>query len=175
MERMANKGSEPVGRVALKDLAETSAMRAAGNDPMPGDRPVYLLRHDTERVSVNARLLHDDGILIVSASGRLETQDFDRLRLLVDPYIREYADLKGLLLDLKAFPDWEALIGMFSHIRFQHSGEKTIARVAAVSDNPAPALVPVFGDYFTTAEVRHFARRDRDQAMSWLHSGRQIQ
>jgi hypothetical protein len=56
---------------------------------------------------IEARLPREDGILIVSPVDTLEFTDFERLRLIVDPYIEEHGELKGLLIDVKTFPGWE--------------------------------------------------------------------
>ncbi|MGB7932635.1 MAG: STAS/SEC14 domain-containing protein [Gammaproteobacteria bacterium] len=120
---------------------------------------------------INAQLLRDEGILVVSPAEKLETTDFERLRLLTDPYIEKHGDLNGLLIDAEAFYGWEDFSSMLSHIRFVRNYHKKIKRVAAVTDNDFLAILPKVADHFVAAEVRHYDYRDRDQALNWLRSG----
>ena len=120
---------------------------------------------------IKARLLREDGILVVSPVDTLEATDFERLRLLVDPYIEEHGELKGLLIDVETFPGWEDFSGMLSHLRFVHDYQQRINRVAAVTDNDILAILPQVADYFAAAEVRRFDYTDRDLALNWLRTG----
>jgi hypothetical protein len=120
---------------------------------------------------INAQLLRDDGILVVSPADKLETTDFERLRLLTDSYIEEHGDLNGLLIDADPFVGWEDFSSMLSHIRFVRNYHEKIERVAAVTDNRFLAILPSVADYFVAAEVRHFNYQDRDEALNWLRSG----
>lgn len=117
---------------------------------------------------INAQLLRQDGILTVSPVDTLETTDFERLRLLVDPWIEEHGALQGLLIDVESFPGWEDFASMLSHLRFVQNYQNRIRRVAAVTDNGFLAIMPRVADYFVAAEVRHFEYRDRDRAIAWL-------
>jgi hypothetical protein len=123
---------------------------------------------------IDAKLLRSDGILVVAPAGKLERVDFERLSLLVDPYIEDHGGLRGLLIDAESFPGWEDFGGLLSHMRFAQSHEAAIDRVAAVSDNRFLAILPRVADHFSTAEVRHFEYRDRDKALAWLCGKRDI-
>jgi hypothetical protein len=120
---------------------------------------------------INAQLLRDDGILVVSPADKLQSTDFERLRLLADPYIEEHGDLKGMLIDAESFFGWEDFSSMLSHIRFVRNYHEKIERVAAVTDNGFLAILPAVADHFVAAEVRHFDYQDRDKALNWLRSG----
>ena len=120
---------------------------------------------------IDAQLMPDEGILIMSPVDKLETTDFERLGLLADPYIEEHGDLNGLLIDAESFPGWADFSSMLSHIRFVNHYEKKIERVAAVTDNGFLAILPKVADQFVSAEVRHFDYQDRDKALNWLRTG----
>jgi len=120
---------------------------------------------------INAKLLRDEGILVVSPADKLDTTDFERLRLLTDPYIEKHGELKGLLIDAEAFFGWEDFSSMLSHIRFVRNYHKKIERVAAVTDNGFLAILPKVADHFVAAEVRHYDYRERDEALNWLRGG----
>jgi len=124
------------------------------------------------QLMIDAQLLRNEGILVVAPVDRLQKADFERLRLLVDPYIEEHGGLTGLLIDAETFFGWDDFAGMLSHIRFAEDYQKNITRVAAVTDNSFLAILPMVADHFTDAEVRHFEYRDRDKALDWLRTGR---
>ena len=119
---------------------------------------------------INAQLLRNEGILVISPADKLDTNDFERLRLLTDPYIEKHGDLNGLLIDAESFFGWEDFSSMLSHIRFVRNYHEKIKRVAAVTDNGFLAILPKVADYFVAAEVRHYDYRERDEAMNWLRS-----
>lgn len=121
---------------------------------------------------IDAQLLRKEGILVVAPIDRLQKTDFERLRLLVDPYIEEHGGLTGLLIDAETFYGWDDFSSMLSHIRFARNHQKNIERVAAVTDNSFLAVLPMVADHFTDAEVRHFEYQDRDKALDWLRTGR---
>ena len=120
---------------------------------------------------IHAQLRRDEGLLIVSPTGRLQQSDFEQVRRLVDPYLEKHGKLNGLLIDAEAFPGWEDFSGLLSHLRFIRSYEKKIERVAAVTDNRFLAILPAVADHFVAAEVRHFDYQDRDIALNWLQAG----
>jgi hypothetical protein len=127
---------------------------------------------EPEDIMIDAQLLRKEGILVVAPVDSLQKADFERLRLLVDPYIEKHGGLTGLLIDAETFFGWDDFPGMLSHIRFAQNYQKNIARVAAVTDNSFLAILPTVADHFTDAEVRHFEYQDRDKALEWLRSGR---
>lgn len=120
---------------------------------------------------INAKLLRDKGILVVSPVDKLESVDFERLHLLADPYIEEHGDLKGLLIEAESFPGWEDFSSLLSHLRFINDYEKKIERVAAVTDSAFLTILPAVARHFVSAEVRHFDYEDRDKAITWLRTG----
>lgn len=123
---------------------------------------------------INVKLLRKEGILVVSPVDRLQSTDFEQLRLLADPYIEEHGGLNGLLIEADSFPGWKDFSSMLSHFKFLKNYEKKIARVAAVTDNGFLAILPAVANYFAAAEVRHFDYHERDKALSWLQTGLKI-
>jgi hypothetical protein len=121
---------------------------------------------------IDAQLLRNEGILVVAPVDKLQTVDFERLRLLADPFIEEHGGLAGLLIDAENFHGWDDFSSMLSHIRFARNYQKNIERVAAVTDNRFLAILPMVADHFTHAEVRHFDYHERDEALAWLRTGR---
>ncbi|MCG6900088.1 MAG: STAS/SEC14 domain-containing protein [Gammaproteobacteria bacterium] len=123
---------------------------------------------------INAKLLREESLLVVSPEDKLESTDFERLRLLVDPYIEAHGELKGLLIDAETFPGWEDFASLLEQLRFVRDYQQRIQQVAAVTDNGFLAILPKVADYFAAAEVRHFNYQDRDQALCWLRMGKNL-
>jgi hypothetical protein len=123
---------------------------------------------------IDAQLLREQGILIVAPVGKLQAEDFERLRLMADPYIEEHGGLNGLLIDAESFPGWEDFSSMLSHIQFVRNYQRKIKRVAAVTDNGFLAILPKVAEHFVAAEVRHFEYQDRDAALNWLRTGLEL-
>lgn len=121
---------------------------------------------------IKAKLLDEQGILVVSPVDRLQPVDFERIRLLADPYIEKHGKLNGLLIDAEAFPGWADFAAMLSHLRFINNHQEMIKRVAAITDSRILSILPKLGDHFLKADIRHFDYRDRDKAMEWLRSGK---
>ncbi len=117
---------------------------------------------------IHEELLRDRGILIVTPTAPLEKADFELLAREVDPYIRETGGLRGLMVYAKAFPGWNDFGALVSHLRFVKNHERSIRRVAAVSDSAILTIVPSIAAHFLHAEVRHFEFDDRDAALAWL-------
>lgn len=120
---------------------------------------------------INAKLMRDDGILVISPEGKLNEADFEQLNLLVNPYLEAHGTLNGLLIDVETFPGWKDFASMLSHLRFIQEYENRIKRVAAVTDNGFIAILPNIADFFVSAEVRHFDYQCRDEAQDWLRTG----
>jgi hypothetical protein len=120
---------------------------------------------------INAQLLRDQGIRVVSPVEMLESTDFEQLRLLTDSYLEKRGSLQGLLIDAESFFGWDDFSSMLSHLRFVRNYHEKIERVAAVTDSGFLAIVPKAADHFIAAEVRHFDYQDRDEALRWLRGG----
>ena len=113
-------------------------------------------------------LLQDEAILVVEPKAALESADFEAIAKAVDPFIEQHGDLRGLLIQAEAFPGWRDFAGLISHLRFVRNHHKHIKRVAAVTDSAFGVIGPSLARHFVSAEVRHFAFADLDEAMAWL-------
>ena len=119
---------------------------------------------------ISHELLRDEGILIVSPVGRLESADCKRLAQEVDPYIQEKGKLAGLMIYAEAFPGWDHLGALISHLKFVKDHHKQIKKVAAVTDSTLLSIMPRVVDQFVSAEVRHFDYRYSEAALEWLRN-----
>jgi hypothetical protein len=117
---------------------------------------------------INAQLLRDGGILVASPVDKLQSTDFDRLRLLSDPCLGEPGEPGGLLINAESIFGRDDCSSLLSHLCFARNYHRKIGRIVAVTDNSRIATLPRVADQFAAAHVRHFDYRKRDQAIEWL-------
>ncbi|TFG93613.1 MAG: STAS/SEC14 domain-containing protein [Syntrophobacterales bacterium] len=120
---------------------------------------------------LNHELMREEGILIVTPEGRLETDEFEKLGREVDPYIEERGSLNGLMIYVRSFPGWNDFAALLSHIQFVRNHHQKIRKVAAVTDSGFLSILPRVASHFVRAEVRHFDYGDREAALDWLKTG----
>lgn len=118
---------------------------------------------------IHAELLRDQGILIITPEGALQQSDFTDLAQLIDPYIAEKGELRGLMVYTKSFPHWEDFKALMTHIKFFGSHQHHVRKVAAVIDNAFLSIAPSIVTHFIHAEVRHFDYVDKEEALVWLN------
>jgi hypothetical protein len=117
---------------------------------------------------LKADLVRDGGILILTPEGRLSARDFEALAKLVDPYLEEKGELRGLMVDAPKFPGWEDFAALLSHLRFVRDHHRKLRRIAVVSDSAFLSVAPKVAAHFVSAEVKTFEANARDAALAWL-------
>ena len=120
---------------------------------------------------ISHQLGREDGILILTPVGPLESEDFSGLARIVDEYITENGALTGVMICAEKFPGWEDFGALISHLKFVKNHHGDIGKVAAVTDSQFLSIMPKIIDHFVSAEVRHFDFADREAALAWLRTG----
>lgn len=118
-------------------------------------------------------LMRADGILMIRPQGRLEATDFEKLAQEIDPYIEANGKLNGLLIDAESFPGWKDFAALIAHFKFIRDHHRKIQKVAVVTDGSFLSVAPRFASHFVQADVRHFSRAQRDEALAWLREDKQ--
>ena len=113
-------------------------------------------------------LLRTDGILILTPEAPLEATDFESLAQEIDPYIEANGKLHGVMIDAESFPGWKDFAGMFAHLKFVKNHHQKLQKLAVVSDSNLLAFAPAIASHFVQAEVKHFSRSQREDALHWL-------
>jgi hypothetical protein len=113
-------------------------------------------------------LLRDQGILILKPEGALRAEDFAGLAAVVDPYLEQKGDLKGILVEAPAFPGWENFAGLVSHLRFVRDHHRHVRRIAAVTGSAFLSIAPKIAGHFVSAELKVFDAGARDAALAWI-------
>ena len=113
-------------------------------------------------------LLRDEGLLIVTPEGPLESADFENMAREVDPFLEEKGGLQGLMILAEAFPGWHDFGALVSHLKFVKQHHRKIDKIAAVTDSGFLSIMPSVTTHFVHADVKHFDYVDKDAAMEWL-------
>jgi SpoIIAA-like len=113
-----------------------------------------------------------EGILIIKPESPLEASDFAKLAQELDPYIEQKGNLHGLMIDAESFPGWKDFGGLVAHLNFVKNHHQKIQKVAVVSDSSILSVVPKIASHFVAAEIRHFSRSQREDALKWLKGER---
>lgn len=121
-----------------------------------------MIHHDLMRV---------DGILIIKPEAPLEATDFEKLAQEIDPYIEANGKLHGLMIDAESFPGWKDFAGLIAHLRFVKNHHQKVQKIAVVSDSSLLSFGPKIASHFVKAEVKHFSRSQREDALRWLTGG----
>jgi hypothetical protein len=116
-------------------------------------------------------LLRDRGIVVLEPDGPLSAEDFDRLAALVDPYLAEAGELRGLLIDTRGFPGWNGLDALLAHGRFVRGHASRVKRVAIVTESDLAGMVARVAGAVLPPEIRRFETGQLEQALAWILSG----
>jgi hypothetical protein len=117
---------------------------------------------------ITYQILENENIVVIEPKGPLSESDFRELTRDVDAHLIRTETLKGVLVHATAFPGWETIGTMISHLRFVRNHHRLIKKVALASDSGLATILPILMDHFVSAEVKGFAFDERDEAMAWL-------
>src|SRR5450759_3694755 len=128
----------------------------------------HLICTLTEEHMLDYSIMTPEGILVLKPDAPLSKDDFANLSGTVDSYLSEHDKLHGVLIHTKGFPGWENFGGFTAHMHFVHEHHTKVERVAVVTDSPIASIAETLGNYFTSAEIRHFPYSDDVKALDWL-------
>ena len=113
-------------------------------------------------------LMRAEGVLVMKPEAPLEASDFEKLAQEIDPYIEANGKLHGLMLDAESFPGWKDFAGLVANLRFVKNHHQKVQKIAVVSDSNLLSFGPKIASHFVQAEVKHFSRLQREDALRWL-------
>ncbi|MEE8589186.1 MAG: STAS/SEC14 domain-containing protein [Sulfurimonadaceae bacterium] len=119
---------------------------------------------------VNVDFDEKNGIVILTPSGVLHSEDIANVAEMVDPYIAEHGELGGLIIYTREFPGWEDFSALVTHIKFVKDHHKHIAKVALVSDMAIADFTKNIVKHFVNAEVATFHFNALTDAKKWMMS-----
>lgn len=117
---------------------------------------------------IDFELLENEKVAVIKPKGALEAEDFAHLGEEIDPFIERHGNLLGLMIYTGSFPGWEDFSALLSHLRFVRDHHRKIKKVAIVTDWKIASVLPVIGDHFVSAELKHFGFGHYGEAMKWL-------
>src|SRR5687768_16666421 len=119
---------------------------------------------------IESTLDPDQSILYVRPKSALEKRDFVKLAEKVDPYIEAHGRLRGVMIEVTAFPGWESLGALMAHFRCVRDHHRRIERIAVVTDSPIGNLAEPLASHFVSAQIRHCATAEFETAKLWITS-----
>jgi len=117
---------------------------------------------------VKHEILQADGILLLEPESALAAEDFHGLSSEVNAYLKDHAELRGVLIHARTFPGWDSFGAFVEHLRFLREMHTKVERVALVTDSAAATIGPAIAKHFVKAEFKHFPYAEYDEALLWL-------
>ena len=111
-------------------------------------------------------LVAEDGVLEVTASGKLTKEFYEAFVPAVDEAIKERGKIR-ILFVMHDFHGWTAG-ALWEDIKFDLKHWKNIERLAIVGESKWEKGMAAFCKPFTTAKVKYFERDRIDEARVWI-------
>ena len=106
-------------------------------------------------------------ILKIVAPTRLSTDDFDEMRLLVEPIVKEFGSIR-LLIDASAVEGWDNIAAFEKHAGFVKSHQQKVERVAVIAPHEWQHWLVATVRVFLHPHVRAFEPSQTDAALRWI-------
>jgi hypothetical protein len=113
-------------------------------------------------------LIKADKILILKPQGALSLSDFESVSNEIDPFIEQYGDLNGILIQAESFPGWDSFSGFIRHLEFVKDHHKHVKKVAICSDDKILSCMQSAAKHFVKAKVKQFTFKQADDALAWV-------
>ena len=110
------------------------------------------------------------GIVTLQPDGEISEHDFKQVSTIVNPYLENHNELKGLIIHVKSFPGWDSFSSMIEHVKFVKDHQKRIRRIAIVTDSPIGEIAEKVASHFVSAEIKKFHFDELEKSKSWLLS-----
>lgn len=117
---------------------------------------------------LNVSIDEKNGIAFFRPDEKLSESDFKSAVSIIDPYIKQFDKLNGLVIATEAFPGWESFAALLSHISFVKDHHKKILFVALVTDSPVGNFGEHIANHFVSAQIRSFKYSELEAAKNWI-------
>jgi hypothetical protein len=108
-------------------------------------------------------------ILVVTLSGKIEKEDYNRFTPVVDRAVKGQGKVR-MQVRMHDFHGW-TMGGLWEDIKFDVRHFADIERLALVGDKQWEAGMALFCKPFTTAKIRYFDTTKAEEASVWIHEG----
>jgi len=106
-------------------------------------------------------------ILKIVAPTRLSVDDFEEMRLLVEPIIKEFGSVR-LLIDASALEGWVNVAAFEKHAGFVKAHQQKVERVAVIAPHEWQHWLVATVRVFLHPQVHAFNPDQTDAAVRWI-------
>lgn len=114
----------------------------------------------------------DKGIAILEPNGKLSASDFNRVSKIVDPYLENFGELRGIIIHVKSFPGWDSFASFIAHFKFIKGHHKKISRIALATDSPVGIFAENIVSCFVNADIKKFDFSEMEASRKWILGGK---
>jgi hypothetical protein len=108
-------------------------------------------------------------ILKIVAPTRLSADDFDEMKLLVEPIVREFGSIR-LLIDASALQGWDNMAAFEKHAAFVKAHQAKVERVAVIAPHEWQHWLVATVRVFLHPKVHAFDPDQADAAFGWIEA-----
>jgi hypothetical protein len=101
-------------------------------------------------------------------TGKLTHRDYETFAPLVDEMVTKHGKVR-FLLEMADFHGWE-LGAVWDDMKLGIRHFSDISRIAMVGDKSWEKGMSVFCKPFTRAEIRYFAKTEKEEALRWINA-----
>lgn len=110
----------------------------------------------------------DRSLVVLEPNGELTEGDFLTASRIIDPYIETYGNLRGIIIYVKDFPQWDSFSALITHLNFVKEHHKKVSHVAFVTDSIIGDFAENFASHFIKAKIKNFDYDELNKAKSWI-------
>ena len=117
---------------------------------------------------LSVKIDETNGIAILEPEDALTENDFVAARAVIDPFIENKGNLRGVIIHTKSFPGWDSFGALLSHLTFVKDHHNKISSVAFVTDSVLGGFAEMIGSHFVNAKIKMFSFEELEKAKSWI-------
>ena len=110
----------------------------------------------------------EEGIAILEPDGDLSESDFNSAAKIIDPYLENFGELKGIIIHVETFPRWDSFSALVAHLKFVREHHKKVSRIAFATDSPIGDFAENIANHFVNAEVKNFDFSELEASRKWI-------
>jgi hypothetical protein len=112
----------------------------------------------------------ESGVLKLEVSSPLTSASFETLSYKVGEWTDQGGVLRGIVLRVKTFPEWENFTSLLSYSEILEKSNKNIERVALCIEGESPNFLCSFTKIFPKAQVKVINYKNTQEAMNWAEN-----
>ena len=108
------------------------------------------------------------GIAILEPDSELSETDFISAAKIIDPYIENIGELKGIIIHVQSFPWWDSFSSLIAHLKFVREHHRKVSRIALATDSPMGSFAENIASHFVNAEIKKFSFGELEDSRKWI-------